>query len=265
MRGCCFVRWVPGLLLSILVVSACSVAAQNEPQPNGNAPREQLFPTPAVAANSLPNTPSYQPLTPKQKFDRFYHDAKSPYVFFGGLVTSVTWQWSNRPPFGTGNLAFAEGYGAAVAQREASLFLSRYLIPVALHQDPRYYPAPEGSSTFHRAAYAASRVLLTRADTGNQNWNGSYILGNLGSAGLANLYIRNRDAGTIFSDFAVGMGTDAGYNIIREFWPNVRKHVPGKRVRQLGDLVIGAKNSRAAQGTPDYAAHNGDDRKDPRN
>lgn len=264
-------RGVRGLLLSMLVVSCAwghSAAGQSSQGPDRALPREQLFPTSVVPTTVLPSAPYYQPLTPKQKFQHFYKNAKSPYVFFGGLVTSVSWQLRDRPPFGTGNLAFAEGFGAAVTQREASLLLSRYLIPTALHQDPRYFPAAEGSSDFHRAAYAASRVLFTRADSGRQTWNASYILGNLGSAGLANLYISNRDAGTIFSDFAVGMGTDAGYNIIREFWPRVRKHVPGKRIRQLGDLVIGVRNSRAAQGgsdEPTQKTQNDDeDRKDPK-
>ncbi len=200
-----------------------------------------LFPvTPEKRKADLPNAPSYQPLTPRQKFHRFYADASSPYVFGGALITATTWQWSSRPPFGTGMIAFAKGFGAAVGQRETSLFLSRYLIPTVFHQDPRYFPAAEGTSTMHRAAYAASRVLLTRSDSGHQTWNASYILGNLGSAGIANLYINNRDAGTIFSDFAVGMGTDAGYNVLREFWPAMRKRVPGKRTKQLGDLLIGA-------------------------
>jgi hypothetical protein len=144
-------------------------------------------------------------------------------------------------------MEFAEGFGASVGQREASLFLSRYLIPTVFHQDPRYFPAQEGSSNFRRATYAASRVLMTRSDSGKQTWNASYILGNLGSAGLANLYINNRDAATIFSDFGVGMGTDAGYNILREFWPAMRKHVPGKRVKQLCDLVIGANKAPDTQ------------------
>lgn len=87
---------------------------------------------------------------------------------------------------------------------------------------------------------------MTRSDTGRQTWNAAYILGNLGSAGIANLYISNRDAGTIFSDFAVGMGMDAGYNIVREFWPAMRKRVPGKRTKQLGDLIIGLNKPEVA-------------------
>ena len=79
---------------------------------------------------------------------------------------------------------------------------------------------------------------MTRSDSGRRTWNGSYILGNLASAGMGNLFIQNRDAGTIFTDFAIGMGSDAGFNILKEFWPSLRKHVPGKRTKKLGDVVI---------------------------
>lgn len=67
------------------------------------------------------------------------------------------------------------------------------------------------------------------------------------SAGSANLYVSNRDAGTIFSDFEIGMGTEAGFNILLEFWPAVRKRVPGKRTKQFGDLIIGRNKITASE------------------
>jgi hypothetical protein len=195
----------------------------------------------------LPNTPCDHPLTPKEKFGLFFKEARSPLVPGEALVTSASWQWGKNPPFGEGSIGFAEGFGAAIAQRESSLFISRFLVPTVFHQDPRYYPAREGSSKLHRTAYAISRVFMTRSDSGHETWNGSYIFGNLASAGMANLYIQNRDAGTIFTDFAIGMGSDAGFNVLKEFWPSLRKHVPGKKTKKLGDVVIGGS---PPEGTP---------------
>lgn len=225
-----------------MIVSTCAVGQARQDQTTP-ARVEHLFPAESGYSSSASNSheifADYTPLTPRQKFHLFFESARSPYVLADGLMTTVSWQMSTNPPFGSGSTGFAEGYGAAIGQREASLLMSRFLIPTALRQDPRYFPAREGSSKLHRAAYAASRVFLTRSDSGRQTWNASYIVGNLASAGLANVYISNRDAGSIFSDFAVGMGTDAGMNILKEFWPAVRKHVPGKRVKELGDFVIG--------------------------
>ena len=238
---------VRGLAFSSVVLAALAAAGQNPPATLRQAKRETLFRATNIAVKpELPNAPSYQPLTPRQKFRRFIREARSPYVFGEAAVTSATWELRNHSPFGGGSVGFAEGYGAAFAQREASLFLSQYAIPSILHQYPRYFPPAAGSSTFHRAAYAASRVFMTRADDGGQTWNASYIMGNLATAGIASLYIRHRDAGTIFSDFAVGMGTDAGYNILKEFWPAMRKRIPGKRTKQLGDLVIGSRKPESS-------------------
>lgn len=207
------------------------------PQP----PRETLFSSSSVTRRTeLPNAPAYQPLTKKQKFDSFVHQGTSPYVLLDAGITTTTWQLGDDPPFGTGGGALAKGFGAAIGQRETSLFLGRFLFPALLHQDPRYFPDSEGSSKFHRAMYAASRVFMTRSDSGRQTWNGGYILGNLGSAGISNLYISNRDAGTIFTDFAIGMAIDAGYNIGREFWPAMRKKVPGELTKDICDFAIGA-------------------------
>lgn len=200
-----------------------------------------LFPAAPVAVKpELPNAPSYQRLTNKQKFHLFLHKGTSPFVLLDAGITTSTWQLGDDPPFGTGGGALAKGFGAAIAQEETSLFLGRFLFPTLLHQDPRYFPAAEGSSKFHRGMYAASRVFMTRSDTGRQTWNGGYILGNLASAGISNLYISNRDAGSIFTDFAVGMATDAGYNIAREFWPAMRKKVPGTLTKDICDFAIGA-------------------------
>ena len=235
-------RQLRGVVFSILVLSTTVVLGQT-PRGASETSREQLFPEAKAVNPELPNAPSsnqrYEPLTPREKFGYFFGHAHSPYVFGGALITAISWQWQSNAPFKPGAVGFVEGYGASLTERETSLFLGNFLVPTLLHQDPRYFPAPEGSTNFQRATYAASRVVVTRSDYGTPTWNGGYILGNLASAGIANLYVNNRDAGTIFSDFAIGMGEDAGYNILREFWPAVRKWVPGKRPKRLGDLILG--------------------------
>ena len=217
--------------------------------------REMLFSVSAVKPQ-LPNAPSYQPLTSRQKFDLYLVKATSPWNLLDAGITTSTWQLGDHPPFGKGGGALAKGFGAALAQQETSLFLGRFLFPALLRQDPRYFPAAEGSSKFHRAMYAASRVFMTRSDTGGQTFNGGYILGNLASAGISNLYITNRDAGSIFSDFAIGMVTDAGYNVAREFWPAFRKRVPGKYTKDLCDFAIGANNPKNQTDQPKKASKN---------
>lgn len=169
----------------------------------------------------------------------FWSEARSPFAFGSALITAASWHLAGDPPFGGGSVGFAKSYAAAVGQKETGLLLGKWAFPVILDEDPRYYPAPKGAGTFHRAMYAASRVVITRSDDNRQTWNGAYILGGLGSAGIANLYMRRRDSERIFTDFAVGMGTDAGMNVLKEFWPSVRPKIPGKKMKKLGDVVLG--------------------------
>lgn len=209
------------------------------------APTIFSAPAPVIRASAvrkiseLPNSPSYSPLTPKQKFDYFVEYAKSPMTFGSALVTAASWHAYGDPPYSTGVAGFGESYVAALGQREIAALLQRYAIPVAFHEDPRYFRAPDGSNVLKRGLYAVSRVVFTKADNGRDRFNASYLLGGLASAAIGNAYIRNRNYGSVTGDFFLNIGNDAAFNIVREFWPSVRPKCPGKNLRKLGDILIG--------------------------
>jgi hypothetical protein len=207
---------------------------------------ENIFrqPDPVVASSGvkkkgeLPNAPSYTPLTPKEKFKYFEDYARSPFTFGSALVTAVSWQVYGDPPYGPGAAGFGESYVAAVGQREIAALLGRFVIPTAFHEDPRYFRAPPGENVAGRSMYAISRLFLTKADNGRDRINASYLLGGFASAAIANAYIRNRDYGSVTHDFFLNMGSDAAFNIAREFWPSVRPHF-SKKLKKLGNILIG--------------------------
>ncbi len=192
----------------------------------------------------LPDKPQpYQPLTVKGKFDYFKKDATNPFTFIEAGITAGSWQVFNEQPYGDdGMRGFGEDYGAALAQREMTSFLARFAIPTVLHQDPRYFAAPKQYSAFRRGVYAASRVLLTKADSGRQTFNGSYILGGVASASIGSAFIRNHDAWTIAQDFSINMGVDAGTNVLKEFWPSLsaKARIP-KKLKVVGDFFLGGQ------------------------
>ncbi|MDT8069828.1 MAG: hypothetical protein ROO76_16825 [Terriglobia bacterium] len=192
--------------------------------------------------NRLPNAPSYQasyqPLTPKQKFEYFADYAKSPFTFGSALVTAVSWQVYSDPPYGPGAAGFGESYAAALGQREIAALLERFVVPTAFHEDPRYFRAPPGENVVGRGMYAVSRLFLTKGDNGRDQINASYLLGGFASAAIGNAYIRNRGYGRVTQDFFLNMANDAAYNIAREFWPSVRPHF-SKKLRKLGNILIG--------------------------
>jgi hypothetical protein len=101
--------------------------------------------------------------------------------------------------------------------------------PSILHTDPRYYRMGSGS-VFARGFYSATRVLVTRTDSGRHVFNGPEVLATATSSAISRLYYPadERTAG----DFAYSMGSriafDAAYNLAKEFWPDVRNHLFGR-------------------------------------
>jgi hypothetical protein len=201
-----------------------------------SSPPEQIYPVKTMRAI---DAPGYTPLTRKEKLEFFKAGATSGYTFISAGVTAASWHAYGDPPYGPGWANFGKSYGAALGQRELGFFLQRYAMPVIFHEDPRYFAAPVNENGFKRGVYAASRLVLTQADSGKQKVNCSYLLGGLASAMIGNAYIRQRDYGGVARDFFVGMGTDAAYNIAREFWPSLRGKFPTRQLRRLGDVVIG--------------------------
>ena len=73
-----------------------------------------------------------------------------------------------------------------------------------------------------------TRVLVTRADSGAERFNTSGDCRQSGiAAALANLYYPslNRTFGDTMEKFAVNVVSDAGFNVLREFWPDMRRKV----------------------------------------
>jgi hypothetical protein len=201
------------------------------------APPEQLYP--AKALREIPIAPPYSPLTRHQKFEYFLDGAKSSQTFVSAAITAASWHAYGDPPYGAGWGGFGKSYGAALGQRELGLFLQRYAMPVMFREDPRYFAAPVKDGIFKRGIYAASRLVLTQADNGRTKVNCAYLVGGLTSSLVGNAYIRQRDSSSVAQDFFLNMGTDAAYNIAREFWPNMRASFPTRALRKLGDILIG--------------------------
>ncbi len=83
----------------------------------------------------------------------------------------------------------------------------------------------------HRALYAASTAIRTKSDKGNWQPNYSNVLGNLAAGGISNLYYPAHDRGfglTIQQGIEVTAEGIFGAMLI-EFYPDVRKHIHGKK------------------------------------
>ena len=98
------------------------------------------------------------------------------------------------------------------------------VFPSVLHEDPRYFKLTQGGF-FQRTRYAISRIFVTRTDAGRTQFNYSEIAGNAMAAGISNLYYpaENRTAPNALAKWGTGVAVDTFYNLMWEFWPDIRR------------------------------------------
>ena len=110
-----------------------------------------------------------------------------------------------------------------------------------LHQDPRYFPSRKRMFT-SRVWYSATRVVVTKNDSGDSTFNSSEFLGALFTSALQNSYYprHDRNVGDTMSRFGGALSSDAIGNLLREFTPDMkrlfRRHAP-KKIRKIEEKL----------------------------
>lgn len=178
--------------------------------------------------NSLPDAPSaVRP--PTRAEHAFVNEATSPFSRGrGGLGVSLTREAELGHVTHGLEPSSSALYRVKLSEKASSAFWGKYLYtPI-----PRYEPRPSASTSGNfmgRAAYAASRILITRDDSGRMRPNTSYFLGALTLAAVHTSYrpYRARSTSAAFSDFGSTIGSNAGINVFHAFEPNVRQMVKG--------------------------------------
>lgn len=198
----------------------------------------------------------YRPctLTSREKLRMFERKSYSPFTFANAAFDAAYSQISGDH-YGPGMKGVAQRYGANLADAEARSFFQTFLFSSLFHQDPRYHRVGRGG-VFYRASYAASRVLIGRTDDGRSTLNWPEFLGVAATVTLGNAYYPEQDCGpvrTLSRGFG-SIGSDATTEIMREFWPDVRKvlrrHEP-KSVRRIEQKVTSLANPAGHSGTPE--------------
>jgi hypothetical protein len=178
-----------------------------------------------VPGQPLPDAPYYVPLTPQQKFDAFLRNIHSAGFSFGILTDSLISEASGAyPTVGGGMRGYGQRLGLAAAGETSAAFFSGFVFPTLLHQDPRYFRSHEDSIS-DRLAYAASRVIIGRSDSGHNVFNFSAILSQFAQAAVSNAYIpyRNETVSGTLENAVAGLGAIAQANILNEFWPDIKE------------------------------------------
>jgi hypothetical protein len=157
-------------------------------------------------------------------------------IFIPAMLAGYSMGTDAYPEFGQG----AEGYGRyfwhAAADQTIENYMVEFVFPVVTRQDNRYYTLGRGGF-LKRTGYALSRAVITRADSGREEFNISEIVGAGASAGLSSLYYpsRERTFGNVATSWGIDVGIDSASFVAKEFWPEInhwlfhQKPVDGSR------------------------------------
>lgn len=186
----------------------------------------------ALATKSLffPNIATTEgPLSVGDKFKLFASNSISPGALVGAAFGAGIGQAENSPRgYGQGGEGYAKRFGSGMARNASSEFFGTFLLASMLREDPRFFPQTEptlGGSI----KYAVTRVFVTRSDDGRDVANWSGLLGPAMGEGLANAYWPEdeRTAGKTLERYGIDLGTRAGLNLLRNYWPVFFKKLRG--------------------------------------
>jgi hypothetical protein len=193
---------------------------------------------------TLENAGQVPPLTSKQKFavvtrGSFDYVQYPWYAFLSGISQAQ----NSEPGYRQGWEGYGKRFGAAFADGTIENFMTGAILPSVLHQDPRYFQSGHGSFT-HRSFYALSRNLITREDSGKNEFNYSEVVGGAMSAAISTYsyhpkgrYVTTTTPGVLryipsdrtVTNTAKVWGTQYGYDsltlVVKEFWPDIRRKI----------------------------------------
>lgn len=171
--------------------------------------------------------PDRMPLGVSGKFKLAVANVSDP---FAVTITAIDSELGNvtspASALPRGAAGFGQRFGIAIAGEASSEFFSTFLISSIFRQDPHYHRNPE-ADTKARVGRALSYVVITRSDSGRAMFNFAEFLGTASSSALEGSFHPEwkKGAGAGASRIFVSIGSDAAWNLMTEFLPDVARHV----------------------------------------
>lgn len=137
---------------------------------------------------------SAQPLTAGDKVRFGFVQAVQPFnILSWGVSSAYSQAVDSTPHYGQGWGPYGQRYGAAAARGTMQTLGTDSLFAPLFHDDPRYYELGRQHKILNRGIYAATRVVITRSDSGKQRVNLPLLAAYAVSAGASNAFYPQRD------------------------------------------------------------------------
>jgi hypothetical protein len=198
---------------------------QNDPRKTTGTSKDRLFFT-LPNFLTLENANQVPPLTTGQKF-KVVARSSFDYVQYPwyGFLAGISQAENSEPGYGQGAQGYGKRFGSAAADGTIENFMTSAVFPSLLRQDPRFFQSGHGGFR-RRSWYAFTRILVTRGDNGNSQFNYSEVFGSALSAAIST-YSYHPHADKTVANTAKVWGTQVGYDaltyVVKEFWPDIRR------------------------------------------
>lgn len=161
-----------------------------------------------------------KPLTPGQKLTRAIKQALFPGLIGTAAAAGLGMATDTRldHDYGMGGRGFVRRWGSAVGENSVGVFVGDFALASMFHQDPRYHP-DKNKGFGHRLGHALAAVVVTRSDSGSNEFNSSHLLGILVATGAATAWHHPSDRNARFfgERFGYDVASSALYKVISEF------------------------------------------------
>jgi hypothetical protein len=218
-------------LILFLFLGACGGRAQNSTgDPTVQAVEDKrifgVLPNNRTTEESIP----FHPLTTRQKFRIAALDSFDwPVIPTAGAFALLYQLEDQNPSFGQGMKGYAQRFGTAYGDQMIGNLMTEAVVPWLSHEDPRYFRRGEGSLK-GRAWYALTRIVVSRTDSGHNSFNASEWGGNAAAVAISNAYYPDtRTVSDNVQRLLIACGTDAFSNVLKEFWPDVKRKLFKKK------------------------------------
>jgi len=217
-------------LPALLLLTSLSATAQESADPPLQPGQIEPAPPDKRIFGVLPNYRSanasavYAPITSKQKFTIAAKDSFDyPLLGLAAFIAGEGQLNNSHPEFGQGWAGYGLRVGTAYADQAIGNMLTEGIFPTMLHEDPRYFRRGYGGF-WSRTYYAATRVFVTRTDSGGTRFNFSEVIGNASGTAISNAYYPDgRNVVDNVQKLGTQIGIDAISQVLKEFWPDVKR------------------------------------------
>jgi hypothetical protein len=166
-------------------------------------------------------------LSPSEKLRLQFRASIDPYTFaIASIVAGLGEANDDDSGFGWGPGGYGKRVAAAYGDNVIGNTLGNAVLPIILHQDPRYYRLGHGTVA-HRFLYAFATTFICKHDD-THKWEPNYsnVLGNMIAGEISQYYTPGGDPGKVGSVVETGLtvtfeGSFGGE--LQEFWPDISR------------------------------------------